>query len=401
MGRRPACLSSLLLSCWLAGCEQEPACRGPTDCPGGQACAAGRCTAPDRDRDGDGIPDLLDRCPDYAPDPAFPLLDQHDSDGDGLGDVCDPCPGLADPRAPDPDGDGVGLGCDQPAEREREPYNDLPARAPELAVGRWLEGVIGPPTPEADLDWAFFRARAGDRVRLEALAWPDTSSLDPLLVVMDRATQGAAYLRLQDDSLGPRGGVRDALLELVLPATGEYLVLLTDAHNWTSPGDPRGSVSATWRLRLTRQVEPAALLALPAEPAHVRLPAGRLAGFHLDPGGPAVLELHARGGGLWDPAVAVVDARGGRLLGQADNQVECPGVRDARLRLCLEGGSVEIWVESLGLVGVSPEVPAELLLSISLSEACPEGTCTASLPDTGARGSSRWACRSPRRSGWR
>ncbi len=35
------------------------------------------------DRDGDGIPDDIDNCPD-TPNP-----DQTDSDGDGIGDVCD------------------------------------------------------------------------------------------------------------------------------------------------------------------------------------------------------------------------------------------------------------------------------------------------------------------------
>jgi hypothetical protein len=43
------------------------------------------------DRDGDGIPDPLDLCPD-TPDP-----DQPDSDGDGRGDACD-LPGTVEPR---------------------------------------------------------------------------------------------------------------------------------------------------------------------------------------------------------------------------------------------------------------------------------------------------------------
>jgi cytosine/adenosine deaminase-related metal-dependent hydrolase len=65
------------------------------------------------DRDGDGVPDALDLCPDVF-DPVRPLdgTVQADADHDGLGDACDPCPLDAnnDCRAPSPydlDGDGV------------------------------------------------------------------------------------------------------------------------------------------------------------------------------------------------------------------------------------------------------------------------------------------------------
>jgi hypothetical protein len=59
------------------------------------------------DRDGDGIEDIRDNCPD-VPNPS-----QHDEDGDGIGDVCDNCPGVANhAQADDGDGDGVGDACD-------------------------------------------------------------------------------------------------------------------------------------------------------------------------------------------------------------------------------------------------------------------------------------------------
>ncbi len=87
-------------------------------CPDGQACVAGICggipgldaavdaTAIDAfvDRDGDGVADAKDNCPD------LPNPDQADEDKDGLGDVCDPCPIDADNT--DPDGDGVAGLCD-------------------------------------------------------------------------------------------------------------------------------------------------------------------------------------------------------------------------------------------------------------------------------------------------
>ncbi len=77
------------------------------------------------DRDGDGIPDDDDNCPDTA------NPDQADSDGDGRGDACDACPldaandadgdgvcgnvdncPIANPDQADSDGDGRGDACD-------------------------------------------------------------------------------------------------------------------------------------------------------------------------------------------------------------------------------------------------------------------------------------------------
>ena len=46
------------------------------------------------DRDGDGIPDDVDNCPDHF-NPIRPqdtARKQSDVDGDGLGDICDPYP---------------------------------------------------------------------------------------------------------------------------------------------------------------------------------------------------------------------------------------------------------------------------------------------------------------------
>ncbi|HHW96469.1 OmpA family protein [Myxococcota bacterium] len=61
------------------------------------------------DRDGDGIPDKDDRCPDAAGLPA--LKGCPDSDGDGVPDIDDRCPDVAGPKSlkgcPDSDGDGV------------------------------------------------------------------------------------------------------------------------------------------------------------------------------------------------------------------------------------------------------------------------------------------------------
>jgi hypothetical protein len=91
-------------------------CTDTTRCPTGQVCLAGTCQIPggngadgsngNGDRDGDGIPDAIDNCPDI-PNPG-----QENEDGDRLGDPCDPCPiDGADPPV-DRDHDGVGDECD-------------------------------------------------------------------------------------------------------------------------------------------------------------------------------------------------------------------------------------------------------------------------------------------------
>lgn len=59
-----------------------------------------------KDRDGDGIPDDVDNCPDI-PNPR-----QENQDRDVHGDACDFCPMFASPTDLDTDGDGVGDACD-------------------------------------------------------------------------------------------------------------------------------------------------------------------------------------------------------------------------------------------------------------------------------------------------
>ncbi len=70
------------------------AARTPDAAPNPDAAEAdaGEPDAGAEDRDGDGVPDDADNCPQLA-DP-----DQTDTDGDGLGDACDPNPRNADFR---------------------------------------------------------------------------------------------------------------------------------------------------------------------------------------------------------------------------------------------------------------------------------------------------------------
>ncbi|MDH3602705.1 MAG: thrombospondin type 3 repeat-containing protein, partial [Candidatus Tectomicrobia bacterium] len=85
----------------------------------------------DVDRDGDGIPDNDDNCPD------MPNADQADTDGDGIGDVCDPdrdndgipddmdnCPDTPNANQADTDEDGIGDACDLDNDNDGVPNDE-------------------------------------------------------------------------------------------------------------------------------------------------------------------------------------------------------------------------------------------------------------------------------------
>jgi hypothetical protein len=78
-------------------------------CGDGVVCdysaATPTCIDAAADPDGDGIPNLMDHCPN-APGGLY------DEDGDGIGDDCDRCPISKPPAVPDADGDDVDSPCD-------------------------------------------------------------------------------------------------------------------------------------------------------------------------------------------------------------------------------------------------------------------------------------------------
>lgn len=77
---------------------------GPGDDAGSLVPDGG--TAAVLDRDGDGVLDGVDNCPDVK------NPDQADEDGDKVGDACDGCPQIADAAQTDSDADHIGDVCD-------------------------------------------------------------------------------------------------------------------------------------------------------------------------------------------------------------------------------------------------------------------------------------------------
>ncbi len=72
------------------------------------ACLLLALATGERDREGDGLPDGADTCPDRF-DPQ-----NGDTDADGLGDMCDNCPASANRDQADRNGDGSGDACEPP-----------------------------------------------------------------------------------------------------------------------------------------------------------------------------------------------------------------------------------------------------------------------------------------------
>jgi len=116
-------------------CTEDAECDDGLFCNGVETCDAGICVggaapcAADQacdesndacgpDRDGDGILDNLDNCPDDPNDA------QADTDADGFGDVCDNCPANANSDQTDSDGDGVGDKCQGDQDGDGVPDED-------------------------------------------------------------------------------------------------------------------------------------------------------------------------------------------------------------------------------------------------------------------------------------
>ena len=129
------------------------------------------------DRDGDGVVDSMDNCPDVF-NPVRPMdgNDQADVDGDGVGDACDPCPvdfgvsgctlrdpndsdgdgipnvrdncpGVPNPDQADRDGDGIGDACDDCPDYPNPNGAPCPVRIYDIKQGTAngrarIEGVL-------------------------------------------------------------------------------------------------------------------------------------------------------------------------------------------------------------------------------------------------------------------
>jgi hypothetical protein len=346
--------SIFLTAVFLFGCEEDPACRGPADCPGGQICREGVCGYPEPDG-----------CFDYT-----------DSDGDGVGDACDNCPDTYNPRQRDPDGDGVGDACTPLGivADERETHgpgltNDDPSSAPGLVFGRAIEGVIDD-VEMPDRDHFVFRAEAGEFMAFHAVPWPDNSLIDPVLVVFDLASNGAWFERQNDDDQEGRG----AYLEVFFHQAGDYVLMVTDLHNYLIPDHPVGGDQYTYRLTANKISVSAEQLPFRSQDFQFDLFPGRLAAFVLQPDQHAFLAVNASGLGAADPALSVMGLDS-KTLAFNDDCPACEGSVDACVEVCLDAEPAMVVLEGIGLGG--SVAPMHLVI-----EASTEAGASGSLPVT-------------------
>lgn len=249
-GQRPTSLLVLLTSAlltvgWgLTGCGSTPEEEQPIvihDDVGEGPDAGGDVEVPDRDvwedvdvdeigpvpvegdRDGDGIPDELDNCPDdYNPD-------QADRDRDGIGDVCDVYPFIYDPSNP----------AEFPVIAEDAvPFNDTPAEgeAYGLTLPFIIEGGLdGLSGGQGDIDFYSFEIDEPTAilVHIEALG----ASLSPAAIVYGYDWRNG---NVQAIVVGGANG-QDTDRDIFLPLPGRYTIAVTDLRNLTSQPDVGGA----------------------------------------------------------------------------------------------------------------------------------------------------------------
>jgi hypothetical protein len=97
---------------------------------------------------------------------------------------------------------------------EKEPNNDV-EQAQKVEVGTTVSGVINPPT---DVDYTSFAGKKGQRVLITCLAASIDSKMDPEMTLFDPAGREVARHRTLNG--------RDGVMDVVLPADGDYLLRL-------------------------------------------------------------------------------------------------------------------------------------------------------------------------------
>lgn len=193
---------------------------------------------------------------------------------------------------------------------EKEPNNDVPD-AQRVEIGTTVNGVIGNGT---DVDYTVFAGKKGQRVVVSCLASSLDSRARPMIEVYDAAGRKLAQNRNYKDT--------DAVVDLALPADGDYFVRLFE-FTYQS-----GSPDHTYRLTISAApwidaVFPPAIE--PGKPAQVTLYGRNL------PGGKPAAGLTIDGRPLEVLAVTVTppaDAQAAQRLAVRDRIDPATGLLD-------------------------------------------------------------------------
>jgi len=90
------------------------------------------------DKDGDGIPDEIDNCPEVS------NVSQADTDIDWIGDACDNCPSVYNSDQEDLDKDGIGYVCDNCPNKANEDQEDSDGDG----IGNICDNCVNAPNPD-------------------------------------------------------------------------------------------------------------------------------------------------------------------------------------------------------------------------------------------------------------
>jgi Mg-chelatase subunit ChlD len=224
------------------------------------------------DGDGDGVPNVLDNCPeDHNPE-------QRDADDDGFGDACDNCPQAANRDQLDSSGDGVGDACSvEPAGpicsvQEGEFTRVAPSiylvldRSGSMQLD---DGQARSRMERAKQGLDAISEQLADRLRLGLLVYPEhddqCEAPGAELLPIGRHTADdikASYVHLDADGITPTGGaLRQVRTRDLLTEDGDDLddrrtkvvVLITDGE----PNDICGSGSQEYAVAQTEALHAA------------------------------------------------------------------------------------------------------------------------------------------------
>ena len=134
---------------------------------------------------------------------------------------------------------------ERPPVAEQEP-NDGFAQAQTIELGTTIEGTLHQPQ---NVDVFRFEGQAGEKLVCEVIAARRGSALDATLTLFDarrRLIETADDLPADDKLSRDDWSLRDARLEVMLPTTGTFFLVLQDANDLGGPAHP-------YRLRVARR----------------------------------------------------------------------------------------------------------------------------------------------------
>jgi hypothetical protein len=316
--------------------------------------------SPSADADQDGIPDSTDNCPGLA------NANQADQDGDGVGDACDNCPTIYNPQQ-------NASAC--AAQTETEPNNTIATATQLTTVPGLVNGAIGAPAGattddagasvggEGDVDFYKFNGNAGDlfQVTVTGTAAAAQSPLKPMFAVARVSGGQVAWLRY-----GVYQSGSSVTRQVLLPETGEYVLLVAESTNGEDNLNPVGGAEFAYSLTVNRVVPAPVASAFPVAQSNSFGVEGALHLYKVNaPNATSLIEAATKAAGLATPSNAntiltLWDPAAKKVLGENDDRDDQS--TDSSLRARMPQGESWLVVDFYALEGANTnfEVTAAL-----------------------------------------